>query len=38
VRGERAEAIAVLRRALAQGGPRDPQIRADLAVLGAAPE
>jgi hypothetical protein len=38
VRGERAEAIAVLRRALAQGGPRDPQIRADLAVLGVASE
>jgi hypothetical protein len=38
VRGERAEAIAVLRRALALGGPRDPQIREDLAVLGVAPE
>jgi hypothetical protein len=38
VRGERAEAIAVLRRALALGGPRDAQIRADLEVLGAAPE
>ena len=33
-RGEKAEAIAVLRRALAKGGPRDRQIRADLAALG----
>ncbi len=38
VRGERSEAIATLRRALALGGARDPQIRADLEVLGAAPE
>ncbi len=38
VRGERTEAIAVLRRALALGGPRDAQIRADLEFLGAAPE
>jgi len=37
VRGEKAEAIAALRRALAKGGPRDLQIRADLAALGAAP-
>ena len=37
-RGEKAEAIAVLRRALALGGPRDAQIRADLAALGAGPE
>ena len=34
-RGEKAEAIAALRRALAKGGPRDRQIRADLAALGA---
>ncbi|HEY8156001.1 MAG TPA: hypothetical protein VII72_17865 [Myxococcota bacterium] len=34
-RGEKAEAIAVLRRALAKGGARDEQIRADLAALGA---
>jgi tetratricopeptide (TPR) repeat protein len=34
-RGEKAEAIAALRRALAKGGPRDGQIRADLAALGA---
>jgi hypothetical protein len=33
-RGEKAEAIAVLRRALAKGGPRDDLIRADLAALG----
>ena len=33
-RGEKAEAIAVLRRALAKGGARDEQIRADLAALG----
>jgi len=38
VRGERDAAIAALRRALALGGPRDPQIRADLEVVGAAPE
>jgi hypothetical protein len=37
VRGERAEAIAALRRALAIGGPRDARIRADLAALGATP-
>jgi hypothetical protein len=34
-RGEREEAIAALRRALARGGPREQQIRADLAALGA---
>ena len=34
-RGENQEAIAMLRRALAKGGPRDRQIRADLAALGA---
>jgi hypothetical protein len=33
-RGEKAEAIAALRRALAKGGPRDRQIREDLAALG----
>jgi len=38
VRGEKAEAIAVLRRALALGGPYDAQIRADLETLGARPE
>ncbi len=38
VRGERDEAVAVLRRALALGGPRDPQIRADLEVLGVQPD
>jgi hypothetical protein len=36
-RGEKAEAIAALQRALAKGGPRDDSIRADLAAL-AAPE
>ena len=35
VRGERDAAIAALRRALALGGPRDPQIRADLAAIDA---
>lgn len=34
VRGERAEAIAVLERALALGGSRDAAIRADLEALG----
>jgi hypothetical protein len=38
VRGEKAEAIETLRRALALRGPRDAQIRADLELLGAAPE
>ena len=38
VRGERAEAVAALRRALALGGRYDAQIRADLEALGAAPE
>jgi len=38
VRGEKAEAIAVLRRALALGGPRDAQIRADLEVVEAGSE
>jgi len=37
VRGERVEAIAVLRRALAVGGAGDAQVRADLTALGAAP-
>jgi hypothetical protein len=36
VRGERAEAVAELRRALAIGGPLDAQIEADLSALGAA--
>jgi hypothetical protein len=34
-RGEKQEAIATLQRALAKGGPRDGQIRSDLAALGA---
>jgi hypothetical protein len=34
-RGEKQEAIATLQRALDKGGPRDSQIRADLAALGA---
>jgi hypothetical protein len=33
-RGEKAEAIATLRRALAMGGPLDAQIRSDLSALG----
>lgn len=37
VRGEKAEAIAVLRRALDVGGPSDARVRADLEALGAAP-
>ncbi|MGH0031856.1 MAG: hypothetical protein ACQGVC_18865 [Myxococcota bacterium] len=35
VRGEIPEAIALLRRALAQGGPIDETVRNDLAALGA---
>lgn len=38
VRGEREQAIALLRRALARGGPVDDGIRADLAALGVAPK
>jgi tetratricopeptide (TPR) repeat protein len=37
VRGERDAALALLRRALARGGPLDEAIRADLSALGAAP-
>jgi len=37
VRGEKAEAIAALRRALAVGGTSDAAVREDLAALGAAP-
>jgi hypothetical protein len=37
VRGERDEAVALLRRALARGGALDDAIRADLGALGAAP-
>jgi hypothetical protein len=37
VRGERDEAVALLRRALARGGPFDEAIRADLGALGATP-
>jgi hypothetical protein len=37
VRGEREQAIAALRRALALGGPRDALVRADLEALGASP-
>ena len=37
VRGEREQAVALLRRALARGGPIDARIRADLAALGARP-
>jgi hypothetical protein len=37
VRGERDQAVALLRQALAQGGPIDVQIRAELAALGARP-
>jgi hypothetical protein len=37
VRGERAEAIAALRRALAVGGAADEVVRADLEALGAGP-
>jgi hypothetical protein len=33
VRGEKAQALAALERALALGGPRDAQIRADLEVV-----
>ena len=36
-RGERDEAVALLRRALERGGPLDAAIRADLGSLGAAP-
>jgi len=35
LRGERDEAVTMLRQALAQGGPFDAQIRADLDALGA---
>jgi hypothetical protein len=35
LRGERDEAVALLRRALAEGGPHDALIREDLAALGA---
>jgi hypothetical protein len=37
VRGEREQALALLRRALARGGPLDEQIRAELLALGARP-
>ena len=37
LRGERDETVALLRRALAQGGPHDAAIRDDLAALGASP-
>jgi hypothetical protein len=37
LRGERDEAVSLLRRALARGGPFDAEIRADLAELGASP-
>lgn len=37
VRGERDQAVALLQRALARGGPLDSAIRADLGRLGAAP-
>ena len=37
LRGERDDAVALLRRALAQGGPFDAMIRDDLAGLGASP-
>jgi hypothetical protein len=37
VRGEREQAIAALRRALALGGPGGDRLRADLAALGASP-
>jgi hypothetical protein len=37
LRGERDEAVALLRRALVTGGPFDAAIRQDLADLGAAP-
>jgi hypothetical protein len=37
VRGEREQAVALLRRALARGGPIDAQIRAEIAALGARP-
>jgi hypothetical protein len=36
-RGERDEAVALLRRALERGGPLDAAIRSDLGRLGAAP-
>jgi hypothetical protein len=37
LRGERDAAVALLRRALVQGGPHDAAIREDLAALGASP-
>ena len=37
VRGEREEAVARLRQALARGGPFDAAIRDDLSRLGASP-
>jgi hypothetical protein len=37
VRGEREQAIALLRRALERGGPLDAGIRAELSALGASP-
>jgi hypothetical protein len=37
LRGEDAQAIELLRRALARGGPFDAGIRDDLAALGATP-
>jgi hypothetical protein len=37
LRGEREQAVVLLRRALQQGGPFDEGIRDDLAALGASP-
>jgi hypothetical protein len=37
LRGEREQAVALLRRALERGGPFDAGIRDDLAALGASP-
>lgn len=37
VRGEREQAVVLLRRALERGGPVDADIRAELIALGAAP-
>jgi hypothetical protein len=37
LRGERAQAISLLRRALAEGGPFDAAIRKDLAAIGESP-
>ncbi len=37
VRGEREQAVVLLRRALERGGPVDADVRAELIALGAAP-